>query len=170
MVGASVTMTISNLSLTQIKNLQIPLPPLAEQRRIAAILDQADALRAKRRAALAKLDTLLQATFLEMFGDPVTNPMGLEQSPLSECMIGKASNGYFAKNDKYGEEGTPVIWIGDFLDKFYAQIDGLKRVSANPKAIEKNRVGYAIPSPKLAYKRDERLNKMRFANQSENII
>ena len=49
--------------------LQIPLPPIEEQRRIAAILDAADALRAKRRQALAKLDTLTQAIFIEMFGD-----------------------------------------------------------------------------------------------------
>ena len=58
--------------------LQIPLPPLAEQKRIAGILDAADALRAKRREAIAQLDTLLQSTFLDMFGDPVTNPMGWE--------------------------------------------------------------------------------------------
>ena len=56
--------------------LQIPLPPLDEQKRIAGILDAADALRAKRREALAELDTLLQSTFLDIFGDPVTNPMG----------------------------------------------------------------------------------------------
>ena len=62
----------------------IPLPPLDEQRRIAGILDAADALRAKRREALAQLDTLLQSTFLDMFGDPVTNPMGWEAPALSE--------------------------------------------------------------------------------------
>ena len=66
------------LSLRKIKDLPVPLPPLAEQKRIARILDAADALRAKRREALAQLDTLLQATFLDMFGDPVTNPMGWE--------------------------------------------------------------------------------------------
>ena len=49
---------------------QIPLPPLAEQRRIAEVLDKAEALRAKRRAALAQLDSLTQSLFLDLFGDP----------------------------------------------------------------------------------------------------
>jgi type I restriction enzyme S subunit len=64
------------------------LPPLPEQRRIAAILDKADALRAKRRAALAQLDTLTQSIFLDMFGDPATNPKGWPVFPLAEmCSI-----------------------------------------------------------------------------------
>ena len=49
---------------------KVPLPPLDEQKRIAEILDKADALRAKRRAALAQLDILTQSIFLDMFGDP----------------------------------------------------------------------------------------------------
>jgi type I restriction enzyme S subunit len=53
---------------------QLPLPPLPEQRRIAAVLDRAEALRAARRAALIQLDELTRAIFLEVFGDPVTNP------------------------------------------------------------------------------------------------
>jgi type I restriction enzyme S subunit len=57
-----------------LKRNSIALPPLPEQRRIAAILDKADELRAKRRAALAKLDSLTQSIFLDMFGDPSTNP------------------------------------------------------------------------------------------------
>ena len=70
------------LNKAKLKILQIPLPPLAEQKRIARILDAADALRTKRREALAQLDTLIQATFLDMFGDPVTNPMGWEREHL----------------------------------------------------------------------------------------
>jgi type I restriction enzyme S subunit len=54
--------------------LRVPVPPLCEQERIAEVLDRTDALRAKRRAALAKLDTLTQAIFLDMFGEPETNP------------------------------------------------------------------------------------------------
>jgi len=62
--------TFLQVNRADIGSMEIPLPPLPEQRRIAAILDKADALRAKRRQAIAKLDQLLQSVFLEMFGDP----------------------------------------------------------------------------------------------------
>ncbi len=54
----------------EVRRCMVPLPPLPEQRRIAAVLDKADDLRAKRRAALAELDTLTQSIFLDLFGDP----------------------------------------------------------------------------------------------------
>lgn len=59
-----------------VKASHVRLPPIQEQRRIAAVLDAAEEVRTKRRQALAKLDTLTQAIFIDMFGDPVTNPMG----------------------------------------------------------------------------------------------
>jgi len=59
-----------------LKRSEVILPPLAEQRRIAEVLDKAEALRAKRRAALAQLDSLTQSLFLDLFGDPATNPKG----------------------------------------------------------------------------------------------
>lgn len=62
----------------------IPLPPIDEQRRIAAMLDKAEELRAKRRAAIALLDQLPQAIFLEMFGDPVTNPKNWHVRTIEE--------------------------------------------------------------------------------------
>ena len=68
-----------------VARLGIPLPPLSEQRRIAAILDQADVLRAKRRKALAQLDSLTQSIFVEMFGDPVSNPKNWMTLPFSEA-------------------------------------------------------------------------------------
>jgi len=73
-----------NFGPTHLKATTINLPPLAEQKRIARILDAADALRAKRREALAQLDALLQSTFLTLFGDPVTNPMGWEISTVGK--------------------------------------------------------------------------------------
>ena len=85
--------TFLQVSKSDIASLQIPLPPFAEQKRIAGILDAADALRAKRREALAHLDTLLQSTFLDMFGDPVTNPMGWEERSLGELAQDSFRNG-----------------------------------------------------------------------------
>ena len=72
------------LNKAKLKLLRIPCPPLVEQKRIAGILDAADALRAKRREALAELDTLLESIFLDMFGDPIANPMGWERSHLED--------------------------------------------------------------------------------------
>lgn len=68
--------TQSNIGQGDLKAWQMPLPPLPEQRRIAAILDGADAMRAKRRTAIQRLDELTQSIFLDMFGDPTINPKG----------------------------------------------------------------------------------------------
>jgi len=75
---------INNLKSEHLDDLRVPLPPLPEQRRIAVILDQADALRAKRREALAQLDSLTQSIFIEMFGDPAANPRKWQIFPMSE--------------------------------------------------------------------------------------
>ena len=79
------------VSDAKVKASKIPLPPLDEQKRIAGILDAADALLAKRREALAQLDTLIQSTFLDMFGDPVTNPMEWEVTTVDR--IGSIQGG-----------------------------------------------------------------------------
>jgi type I restriction enzyme S subunit len=67
---------------------KLPLPPLSEQRRIVEILDQADTLRRKRAEADTKAARILPALFYQMFGDPVTNPMGWEQSNLGQLLAG----------------------------------------------------------------------------------
>ena len=85
---------------------KIPLPPLPEQRRIAEILDKADALRAKRRAAVAQLDTLTQSIFLDMFGDPATNPKGWPVRTIRD-LLESASYGTSEKAAATGE--FPVL-------------------------------------------------------------
>lgn len=66
--------TVKNLNIDLVRGVTVPFPHLPEQRRIADIMDKSDALRAKRHAALAQLRTLTQSIFLDMFGDPATNP------------------------------------------------------------------------------------------------
>ncbi|WP_168381478.1 restriction endonuclease subunit S [Acinetobacter indicus] len=80
---AAMGKTLNKAKLSEVK---IPLPPLAEQRRIASILDQADELRQKRQQAIEKLDQLLQATFIDMFGDPVSNPKGWDKEKMDTLM------------------------------------------------------------------------------------
>jgi type I restriction enzyme S subunit len=75
-----------SISFDRLGQVQIPLPPLAEQRRAANVLDRADLLRAKRRAALAQLDTLTQAIFLDLFGDPINNPRRFPVRPMIEIV------------------------------------------------------------------------------------
>jgi type I restriction enzyme, S subunit len=77
-----------NISQDTVRNLSIPLPPLPEQQRIAAILERADRLRRLRRYALELSAGYLQAVFVEMFGDPVTNPKGHKVKPLGELIRG----------------------------------------------------------------------------------
>lgn len=79
------TTNISNLNIKLTLQAEIPLPPLSAQKRIAGVLDKADALREKRRLALQTLDALLQSVFLEMFGDPVKNPKGWGKVSLADC-------------------------------------------------------------------------------------
>jgi type I restriction enzyme S subunit len=76
----------TRLTSDRIEALGVPLPPVAEQRRIAEVLDRAEALRAKRRAALALLDTLTQSIFLDLFGDPVTNEKGWRRCRLADLL------------------------------------------------------------------------------------
>ena len=99
--------TFLQVSKSDIASLQIPLPPLDEQKRIAGILEAADALRVKRREALAQLDTLLKSTFLDMFGDPVTNPMGWEQCVVGDVVHGAKDGPHVSPT--YAESGVPFL-------------------------------------------------------------
>jgi len=107
--------TFKEVSKAVVARIEIPLPPLPEQRRIAEILDRADALRAKRRAALAKLDTLTQSIFLNMFGDPATNPKRWPKASLEE-LFEIARGGSPRPIDDYitdDPHGINWIMIGD---------------------------------------------------------
>ena len=106
------TTGIINLQLKRyIKETKIPLPSLEEQKKIAAILDAADDYRQKTKALIDKYDQLTQSLFLDMFGDPVTNPMGL---PTIE--LGKACEFYSGKawkKQELGSKGVKLIRISN---------------------------------------------------------
>jgi type I restriction enzyme S subunit len=103
---------VNNVSIADLKDLPIPLPPLAEQKRIAAILDAADALRRKDQQLLQQYDALAQAIFIDMFGDPVKNERGWEKVRMEELMD-IVRGGSPRPIDKFLGGNIPWIKIGD---------------------------------------------------------
>ena len=97
-----------NRHFKYLKTLKIPLPPLAEQQKIAAILDAADSLRQKDQQLVERYTALSQSLFLEMFGDPVTNPMGWENHEFS--YIGNLDRG----KSKHRPRNAPELLGGDY--------------------------------------------------------
>ena len=111
--ASSTTMPIINKS--NFSKLEMPLPPLAEQKRIAAILDKADAIRRKRQQAIQLADDFLRAVFLEMFGDPVTNPKGWEVKKFQDVgALERGKSKHRPRNDPKLLGGEhPLIQTGD---------------------------------------------------------
>lgn len=119
--------TFKEVSRAVVSRVKIPLPPLPEQRRIAAILDKADVLRAKRRAALAQLNGLTQSIFLEMFGDPDLNPHRWAVKRLAEICLKISDIDH--NMPKAVEDGVPFISAKDLLEDGGLSFDGVKTIS-----------------------------------------
>ena len=116
---------------------EIPVPPLTEQRRIAAILDQADALRAKRREALAQLDSLTQSIFIEMFGDPVAGAQTAALCPLESILEEPFQNGAYFQKQAYCEKGgVEMVHMSDAFGGTIVR-GNLRRVSCGASDVEK---------------------------------
>jgi type I restriction enzyme S subunit len=124
--------TVKNLNTEIVSSVEIPLPPLDEQRRIAAILDKADALRRKRRLALELLDGLVQSFFLEMFGSE-TNFIELE------TICSKITDGTH-QAPKWASKGIPFLFVSNVrnqtisfeTDKFVSEGEFLKLTKNTP--------------------------------------
>jgi type I restriction enzyme S subunit len=101
--------TFKQVNREDIGELAIGLPPAHEQRRIADVLDRAEALRAKRRAALAQLDTLSRSIFLDLFGDPARNPKQWPRKPIGR--IAQVITGNTPSRAKPEYFGSAIEWI-----------------------------------------------------------
>jgi type I restriction enzyme S subunit len=103
-----------NRHFKYLKSTKIPLPPLPQQKKIANILDAADTLRQNDKALIAKYDELTQALFLDMFGDPVSNPKGWEKVELGN--IAKKITDGEHQNPSISDTGKHLIMAKDVLD------------------------------------------------------
>jgi type I restriction enzyme S subunit len=107
--------TFAAIGRNDLETLPIPLPPLAEQRRIVEILDQADAVRKLHREADAIAERILPALFYKMFGDPVRNEKGWKKEILGKHI--RVQGGFAFKSDDFQEKGILLVRIGNLKDE-----------------------------------------------------
>jgi type I restriction enzyme, S subunit len=124
-----------------LREILVPFPPLPEQRRIAEVLDRAEALRSQRRATLAQLDSLTQSIFLDLFGAPATNPKGWPLVEFGKLVENQDSRRVPVKSSDrdgrkghypyYGASGI-IDWVDDYLfdgDRLLIGEDGANLVA-----------------------------------------
>lgn len=103
---------INNLKGRDLDDIEILLPPMEDQRRVAAVLDAAEALRAKRRQALGKLDDLVQAVFVDMFGDPRANGKSILGQHVDVITKGTTPT---SVGFQFTESGVPFVRVQDLV-------------------------------------------------------
>jgi type I restriction enzyme S subunit len=134
---ASSSTTLPIVNKSRFSELEIKYPSLAEQRRIASILDQADELRQKRQQAIEKLDQLLQATFIDMFGDPISNPKGWDVGCIGDML----ESVKYGSSDKATLEGEiPILRMNNLTYSGEMDLTDLKyitKVQADEKYLVK---------------------------------
>lgn len=126
--------TFTEISKEVMSRFEIPLPPLPEQRRVAAVLDKADAMQRNQRERIRLLDQFLRSAFLEMFGDPVRNEKGWELLRLADCLLEKPVIGTITPATEPGE--FSVIRVGE-LGEYDVAIDRAGRVSVPGKDLSR---------------------------------
>lgn len=139
--------TFKEVSKKIVEDFQIPLPPLAEQKRIAAVLDKADAIRRKRQQAIQLADDFLRAVFLDMFGDPVTNPKGFPVGTIRD-LVQSANYGSSAKASEADGE-FPMLRMGNITYQGGLDLSDLKYIDLS----EKDRPKYLVQKGDLLFNR-----------------
>jgi type I restriction enzyme S subunit len=130
--------TQQNISASLVRELHVPLPDLSEQRRIADLLDTAGAIRRKRQGSLRLLDEFLYSAFLEMFGDPVANPMGWDVVRLEAIADVQGGLQVSAKHAGIGQQ-VPYLRVANvYRDRL--DLGEIKSIFATEGEIERARL------------------------------
>ncbi|GIJ21280.1 restriction endonuclease subunit S [Micromonospora lutea] len=124
--------TADNFPVAKLQEMLVPLPPLAEQRRIAEVLDKADELRVKRREALSYLDNLTQSIFLDMFGDPRSNPRRLAVEAFGDLV----NEFRYGTSNKSTNTGSPALRIPNVVNGTL-DLENLKTVPVTPTEFDR---------------------------------
>ncbi|MCA9678710.1 MAG: restriction endonuclease subunit S [Myxococcales bacterium] len=132
--------TVPSLRKSELERIVVPLPPIDEQRRIADILDKADAIRRKRKEAIALTDELLRSAFLEMFGDPTKNPKGWNVVPFRNVVRETQLGLVRAASLQGPERAFPYVRMNAIRASGRLDLGGVTRVDATAAEVEVHRL------------------------------
>lgn len=142
-IAASKGVAQKNMSTEWLKEYEIPMFSLKRQKVIASVLGKVTELIALRKEQLAKLDQLVKSRFIELFGDPMDNPMGWDRVNISAVIGGKVSNGFFAKRDDYCDDGNvKVLGVAHVVNRMYSNTEGLPKTNGTEADVAKYGVKY----------------------------
>ena len=135
--------TIPHIYFRDYKTEEFNLHDKTEQREIVSTLKRIEAIISNRQEQLSKLDELIKARFVEMFGDPDQNPKGWPLVSITEIIRDKASNGFFAKRDAYKDDGNvQILGVSNVVNRMYSNTKELPRTDATQAEKEKYSVKY----------------------------
>lgn len=141
--NAKIPNTGYNRHFKWLKELSFNIPSIEKQREIADLMDIIVNLENLRKKQLEKLELFVKSRFIEMFGEISVNSKHWKESRLEDLIIGKASNGFFAKPDKYSNDGKiGVICVGDVVNRKYSNINNLRRINMDEVSFKKYKVTY----------------------------
>lgn len=148
-----------------LRKIQIPLPPLDEQKKIANELDKITSLIEKRKAQIEKLDLLIKSKFVEMFGDPVTNPMGWDVQKIFNALCVQPQNGLYKPASDYVDDNseTAILRIDAFYNGKVTDYTRLKRLKCTEKEIEK----YCLAENDIVI---NRVNSLEYLGKCAHIV
>ena len=132
--------TLNKATLSQ---MTVNIHGYSEQLEIIKALDAASSIIAARKQQLTELDNLIKARFVELFGDPMDNPLGWDRVNISTVIGGKVSNGFFAKRDDYCNDGNvKVLGVAHVVNRMYSNIEDLPTTNGSETDIIKYGVKY----------------------------
>ena len=132
--------TLNKATLSQ---MTVYIHGYSEQLEIIKALDAASSIIAARKQQLTELDNLIKARFVELFGDPMDNPLGWDRVNISTVIGGKVSNGFFAKRDDYCNDGNvKVLGVAHVVNRMYSNIEDLPTTNGSETDIIKYGVKY----------------------------
>ena len=135
--------TRQKLTQTTMRKMLIPNLSIENQLYIVNQLNKLLKIIELRKKEIQQLDNLTKARFVEMFGDPATNPYNWDKINISEVVGDKVSNGFFAKRDDYADDGNvSVMGVAYIVNRMYSQWQDLPRTNGTDKDIEKFEVKY----------------------------